>query len=410
MRDFACFLGMLLIVPGVLSVPATPDQDPNAIEDLRARIKQRAALPNVDQRECVDDFFTLADACAKEGKNDEAVSLYEQGLRVDPWRLECQLQLARLLQQANRPEEAVRKAKTVYEYAEREEQTAAAGELLKELNALPASGGEPGQPSQIVADMEIVIVPIGPVNTRLLSELKEALQRKLGIRFSIARYSLVPGPADRNEADQALAKMIEEIKADMPERLYDQILTETGITEESLSGCGAKVRFVEAILRKSGYPQSQIEEFRAAIARKFRETGQHDVERLLTTLRRTHRIVPRTRIVGYLGVTEADIFTKDYNFLYGWGGREHAVMSYHRYTAAFNETPPNRPRLLERSIKQGISSTFFILDIPRCTSPACARAYPHTLIEHDQKTCDLCEECRQALTRITAKNRAVVRK
>ncbi len=136
------------------------------MEDLRARIQRHAALPNVDQRECVDDFFALAEACAKEGKNDEAISLYEQGLRVDPWRLEYQLQLARLLQETNRREEAIRKAKTVYEYAEQEEQTAPAGELLKELKALPAGDGT-GRPSKTAAEMEIMIVPIGPVNTRL---------------------------------------------------------------------------------------------------------------------------------------------------------------------------------------------------------------------------------------------------
>jgi len=80
-------------------------------------------------------------------------------------------------------------------------------------------------------------------------------------------------------------------------------------------------------------------------------------------------------------------------------------MSYHRYTAAFNEAPPNRPRLLERTIKQAISTTFYILDIPRCTSPACARAYPHSLVEHDQKPIDLCNDCTRALARAIARNR-----
>jgi len=366
-------------------------------------------MPNVDQRECVDDFFALADACAGEGKIDEAVSLYEQGLRVDSWRLEYQIKLARLLKQANRREEAVRKTKTVYEYAEQEEQVVAAYELLRDLDALPRDG-MPAGPPQAGSDMEIVMVPVGPVNTQLLSELRDALQRKLGITFSIAEYSLVPGPADRNKADRQLEKVVEEIRRDMPRRLYDQVLRETGITEESLSRCGTKVRFIEAILRKSGYTEFQIEEFREAIAEEFRKTGQYDAERLLVPLRWIHVPLSRTHIVGYLGVTEADIFARNYNFLYGWGGRSHSLMSYHRYTAAFNGTLPNRPKLLERSIKQGISSTFFILDIPRCTSPACARAYPHTLIEHDQKTCELCEECKRALAAVMARHKTVVRR
>jgi len=108
---------------------------------------------------------------------------------------------------------------------------------------------------------------------------------------------------------------------------------------------------------------------------------------------------------GYLGITEADLFTRDYNFLYGWGGPGHAVMSYHRFTAAFNKEPPNRPKLLERAVKQALSSTFYILDIPRCTSPACARAYPHSLAEHDQKTADLCNDCKRALALSIARKR-----
>ena len=204
--------------------------------------------------------------------------------------------------------------------------------------------------------------------------------------------------------------MIEKIKGDMPRKLYEQLLRETGITEESLSSCGAKVRFVETVLRKSGYPQSQIDEIRSMMAKKFRETRQYDAERLFATLTRTRAVIPRSQIVGYLGVAEVDIYARDYNFLYGWGGQGHALMSYHRYTAEFNGTPPNRPKLLERSIKQGISSTFFILNIPRCTSPACARAYPHSLIEHDQKPCYLCEECKQALDQVVAKRSVMARR
>jgi len=401
---------MLLIILVALSVSASPAQDVGDVDDLRARVKQYALLPNVDQRECANDFFTLADACVMEGRHEEAVSLYEQGLRVDPRRLEYQLKLARLLQQTGHEEEAIGKARVVYEYAEQEEQIAAARELLTELNAPPGNDGESERSSKSSDGVEIVIVPIGPVNVTLLAELKQALQQKLGIRFAIAPYSLLPGEADRNQVDRYLAKTIEAIKAGMPKKVYDELLRETGVTEESLCHPGAKVRFIEAILWHSGYPQSEIEAFRKNLAEKFRETHQYDAGRLLATLRRTHAVVSRTHVVGYFGVTEADIFSRDYNFLYGWGEPGCALMSYHRYTAEFNGTAPNRPKLLERSLKQGISSTFFILGIPRCTSPACARAYPHTLIEHDQKTCELCPECKQTLARVKAENKASVSK
>jgi predicted Zn-dependent protease len=138
---------------------------------------------------------------------------------------------------------------------------------------------------------------------------------------------------------------------------------------------------------------------------QIRQAGQHDAKRLISKLMRKHPLDGTGNIIGYLGITEHDIFAKDYNFLYGWGGKGHAVMSYHRFMAAFNREPPNRPRLIERATKQAISSSFFILGIPRCTSPLCARAYPHNLTEHDQKTSQLCEGCRRNLEWTLARHR-----
>ncbi len=409
MKNLVWVLGALLIVLIPLPARASQGQDRPTMEYLRARVREHMRQPNVDQREVVGDFFALADACAEEGKNDEAISLYQQGLRVDPWRLTYQLKLARLLQRASRREEAVSKAKTVYQYAEQEEQITAACELLKELEALPRDDNGIAKSPQKISSVEIAIVPIGPVNTRLLSELHAALQQKLGIRFSVARYSLMPGPPDRNEADRRLAQMVENIRADVPREECDQLLTEIGLTEESLDERDGRIRFLAAVLRKSRCPQSRIDEFREAVAR-LEQMSQHDADKLLATLSQMRAPSARASVTGCLGVTEADIFARDYNFLFGWAQRGRAVISYHRYTAAFNQEPPNRPKLLERALKQGVSSTFFILGIPRCTSPTCIRAYPHTLAEQDRKTCELCEECKRALARVKAEHGAAARK
>ena len=75
---------------------------------------------NVDLREHVDDVFARADACACQQKIDEAITLYEQGLQVDPWRLEYQLKLARLLKQIGLEEQAVEKAQVVRRYTEQQ--------------------------------------------------------------------------------------------------------------------------------------------------------------------------------------------------------------------------------------------------------------------------------------------------
>ncbi len=365
--------------------------------------QKQAGETNVDLREHVDDVFALADAREREHKIDEAISLYQRGLQVDPWRLECQLKLARLLKQVGLEEQAMEKAETVRRYAEQEDLVAAAEELIRNSNT-QRDRDKPPLPAETAPRLEIVIIPIDSVDSRLLSDLRVSLESRLGIKFTLADKPLSLGGLDRTYAEHIVTQLLDEVKQKMSEGQYRQFREELGFTEASLESYYPRVQFVEKALSRFGYSQQQIHEFRAAMETLWR-TGQYDAERLLSSLKQAHPLDQAGSVKGYLGITEADLFARDYNFLYGWGGRGHAVMSYHRYTASFNQEPPNRPKLLERALKQAISSTFYILDIPRCTSPACARAYPNTLAEHDQKTSDLCNDCKRALALAIARSR-----
>jgi len=101
----------------------------------------------------------------------------------------------------------------------------------------------------------------------------------------------------------------------------------------------------------------------------------------------------RRKNVAYLGITSVDIYAKDYNFLFGWANRSGGIMSYRRFTAAFNNDIPNQDRLIKRTLMQCLSSVGHIYGIKRCTNPTCARAYPNSLSEHDAKNGTLCSEC-----------------
>jgi predicted Zn-dependent protease len=384
----------LVIILSALLVFYGTRQAPHPKPPRAARAQGRVNETNVDLREHVDDVFQQADARAAEGRIDEAISLYQRGLQVAPWRLEYQLKLARLWQQIGLTEQAVEKAQVVRQYAEREDLIAAADKLIRDANT-PRADDEPPAPSQVVADVEIVMVPIDKVDPRLLADLRDSLQARLGLKFTMAENPLNLGGIDRTYAEAGLTKLVEKIKATMPRQQFQQRLRELGFTESSLKEYYPKMQFVEATLRDSGRPREQIAEFRMALE-TLRQTGQYDADRLLVELRQTHPLLRTGPVKGYLGVTEADLFARDYNFLYGWGGPGYAMISYHRFTAAFNGEPPNRPKLLERTVKQAISSTLFILNVPRCTSPACAHAYPHSLVEHDLKTGNLCRDCQRS--------------
>ena len=91
------------------------------------------------------------------------------------------------------------------------------------------------------------------------------------------------------------------------------------------------------------------------------------------------------------------LFSGRSNYLFGAteDDKYFGVISAHRFRAAFNEEPPKRDRLEERLLKQSLSTIGFLLGVPRCSTPECARAYPQSLAEHDQKPSTLCAQCRE---------------
>ena len=363
-------------------------------ESLEGRVEEHLKKSNVDLREEVDDLFSLADIYIGEGNEEAAVKLYQKALSVNAWRLEYQLKLAKILNKRGKKSQAVEKARTVYQYAEEGSLIEEAKKFLLELGEYPE---EKAIKSQTLAkNIEIIIVPIGKVNQKLLKEVKDNLQEKMGIRYSVSEETLDIGKIDRSFVDKYLTKIVERIESQLSQEQFQVLLSELNLSKTVLEAREPKIKFIDAFFKKIKQPQENIEEFHNRI-KKLENEGQYNTERLLTELKKVFKATKKPTIKGYLGITEADIFTKDYNFLYGWAISGYGVMSYHRFKAVFNEEPPSQPRLLKRTAKQGISSSFFILGIPRCTSPNCARAYPHDLTEHDQKGIEFCSWCKEQL-------------
>ncbi len=105
--------------------------------------------------------------------------------------------------------------------------------------------------------------------------------------------------------------------------------------------------------------------------------------------------------VYVLGIANLDAFAGQGNFIFGTAetNGHHAVVTYRRFTGEFNGETPSRKRLVDRLLKQSLSSIGFMLGVPRCSTPTCARAYPHTLQEHDAKSTELCSACRSGFER-----------
>ncbi len=364
-------------------------------KSLEERVKEHLKEgSSVDLRGKVDDLFLLADIYADEGNEEGAIKLYQKALSVDSWRLEYQLKLAKILDKRGEKSPAVEKARTVYQYAENENLIDEAKKILSELGEFPEEKAIELQ--ALAKNIEIVIVPIGKVNQRFLKEVKEGLQDKMGIWYSISEKILDVGKVDRSFVDSFLERTVERIEHQLPQEDFQALFSELNLSKTVLEARDPKIKLIDAFFKKIELPKEEVEQFHNRV-KELENEGQYDTERLLTELENVFKATEKPTIKGYLGITEADIFTKDYNFLYGWARSGYGVMSYHRFKSDFTEEISNRQRLCNRAVKQGISSSFFILGIPRCSSPTCARAYPHNLTEYDQKGIEICPWCKEQL-------------
>jgi len=400
-----CLVAVLLliwIVFHALSTSAAEKKSDVNVKELEKRVENILKKDNVTMRGYVDDIFLLADIYASEGKEQQAIKLYEEALKVDSWRFDYQLKLAHLMHKHGYAEQAIEKARIVCEQAQDTAIINQAREFLSSLGAACTSAST-GEVKTITEDVEIVMVPIGEPDEQLLNDLKNELEAKVGITYSIQNGRLRLGDIDRRSDKRYIDALAERLESALPWLQMQEVLWKYDLNREDLKIFEGKVRFIEGVFDASGMPQEKVQEFRRTL-QQLKGQGQYDADRLLTNIRKRYPAALRPEIKGYLGITKEDIYGEDFNFLFGWAGKGHGVMSYHRFTAEFNNEPPDRERLLNRTIRQAMSSSLTILGIPRCTTPTCARAYPHNLSEHDRKGTELCSWCEGRLEAYIRRN------
>jgi predicted Zn-dependent protease len=151
-----------------------------------------------------------------------------------------------------------------------------------------------------------------------------------------------------------------------------------------------KRRFVYALLNQNDDGRRQWEEIELV-------KSQYSSNALLEQL--SQRFLNYSNdpcCLGILGVTSNDMYENDYNFLFGWAQKGLGVISYARFLLG----NPTDEQFEKRTVMQALSSIGFVVGIPRCTNPTCARAYPDSLDEQDRKDDKLCNECRENLRKL----------
>ncbi len=336
-------------------------------------------------------IFHLAERFLAAKREADAKRYLEIGIRGNPWALDQQLTLGELLAHTGQPDALREKAAMALRLGEEDEVLRRASRLAN--IPLPE---EPIAFAKITSEeITLILVPIGEPGIFVMEDLRDILAKRLGIKTVIARLDVKIPPASRTAKSQWLArtrKQILETVQERPETALqfgrmgftkaqlekddDAVLSLVRKTTEKEQGTDALKRF-DADLEKADL-NKQWEIDRIGGAQHIAMQGRFGPKRLV------------------MGVTSCDLFGDKSNYLFGGAvtGGFTGVISTHRFGHRFNEEAPKRERLKERLLKQALSTFGFMLGVPRCTTPECARAYPQSLQEHDQKPSTLCPACR----------------
>jgi len=360
-------------------------------QQLEEEVNKLLQSGNVELRRNVGAVFAFAKLCEQQGKIKKAIELYDKALEVNAWNLEYQLRLAYLLKDTNRKQESLSKAQLVSDYAEDEALINDAGSLLASMGVTVKSYSKSPEVNKAV---EIVLIPLGNVSMKVLGELQHALEETMGIHFSTAKTKKDIGKYDRDMAQSYINSVFASMISSLPPALIDKLLSELKLDGKDLDSQDNKIKFINAYFEQINKAESVKEKKTFdELLLKSRSEGQYDADRLLREMRSEFPVTSGVPIKGYLAVTGEDIYAASSHFLFGNALPGYGVISYHRFAAIFNKENQNRPRLIKRSLKQAVTSSFFILGIPRCSDPMCIRAYPHSLEELDEKGDKICSSC-----------------
>jgi predicted Zn-dependent protease len=298
---------------------------------------------------------------------------------------------AEMLQTRGESNLAHKRAELVLEYAEKDELVNRARRLLQErsLPTIPELCRIDG------AVISISLVAMGDIDICVLRDLRQMLHQKLTIPVHLYATKVpIPSPK-RDPFKYRISEVRSALQKDMiKDHNLEKFLEESGVKYKDLENDQAVIHALRLMFYSMKGKEGLIN-FDKEVKQLQAAEKQWDIDDLLNTLRSAVALYRKERVY-FLGVANLDAFADKGNFIFGTAENNapHAVITYRRFTGDFYSNNPNRKRLVERAFKQSLSSIGFMLGVVRCSTPTCARAYPHSLDEHDAKSMDLCESCK----------------
>ena len=347
---------------------------------------------NVTASSDVEHIWKYVDYLWANDRQIETQRYIEAGLSLAPFNYQYQAKLALILAKQGQNTKASDRARIVYEKSEDPETV----KLV--LNLIGKNAMLPFKPVEKVefASPTVVLITIGAVDLLLVQELQQKIIDYTGLNVvAFSATGDLPKP-DRSYFISEIKRMRGTILA-MPEVLL-YIATEKIDIAQLRANDELFVQTMVEFLEQSNPAAADNFSKNMDLAKKRSQQWKYDSLRdyLIAMVKNL-----RTRNWLLIGITEYDLFMEDSNYVFaGTNPHAQAIISYKRFTGDFNNEPQNRKRLLARLFKQFLSVFGLLNGMIRCTFPDCARVFPRTLAEHDEKPEYLCNECRKILEKL----------
>ncbi len=237
--------------------------------------------------------------------------------------------------------------------------------------------------------LQLILIPLSPCTPTFLEEAADVYKNMTGIPVKIRRLKekwswAAPDRIPYQRRAQEILVGLKKEKIDFTNWTKDNYITSI---QSSVANESALTKY---------YAKDMVSKIE-------KESGQYLVDPYLHFFcNRLKAYRSNDNRTMYVGITEANIYSGDNNYLFSQGlikGESLAsILSYHMMLAStLHEEYESRPRLTERMAKELVPASLKQLGIPRSTDPRCPYSYSSGIPRLDEKTLKLSETLKSEL-------------
>jgi len=356
------------------------------LRQLEAKVTLIDRLDNITANQYTDTYFQLGDAYYQHKQCDAATVAFEKGLRLDPWNYLYLLKLA-LLEFSNKGyPKAYRRLTVVADNCMDEKLCGLAKRYMTKREFKDINKAIITLPD--MRSYSLYLVSFNKTSAVLTSAVAARLAQDFRIHVEILSDTLIPDRKNQNDPREELFnETIAMSKSSSSRAEYQTMLKQVGLASDRNLTLADKAKIVHYLCGK----EKDGEQLWLSI---IAIPEQYDAEILLEQLEERYKyLLGNERVLGVLALTSEDIYSTGLNYVFGSARPKLGVVSYARF---MDENTPI-DIAVKRTVMQAFSTTGFMIEIPRCSTPNCARAFPNSLEEHDRKDDILCDECLENL-------------